>query len=125
MARSLSRASQVYQPGTYTLSVDSLTNADTSALEWSATVEGWPTELGIKLCTVTLLWNSGGGARWDVYSGRRNRDGTPATVIVERVMVPRVAGPSGAVQKANVADGSMTFEVLVALQTALTIRAVA
>ena len=126
MPKTLSRPSQLYQPGVYgPFSVDQITNANTAALEWSASIENWPTDPTTLLLKARLLWDSGGGATWWIFGGRKNRDGTPATEIRERVYVPVELDDTGNIRKGNVAGGSMQIEVFVPLRSAITFAGVA
>src|SRR3712207_6425340 len=104
MARTLSRPSQLYQPGVYgPYGIDRITNANTGALEWSATVEGdWPMDSTVQVMRVTLMWDTGAGARWTYNGGLLNRDGTPRTLITERVYVPREADGAGGIRRGQV-----------------------
>jgi hypothetical protein len=106
------------------LVVDRFTRDDTSALVWTATVEGWPDDPTQHLFTVRCEWSDGSYAEWPVHGGRRNRDGTPATLISERVNVPEVGGDGPlAGRKADVVSGSMTLRVYAPFRTAFTLAA--
>ena len=125
MPRTISRPSQTYQPGTYgPFNVDQLSNANTDALEWSATIEGWPSDPTVLLFKATLAWDTGGGATWHIYGGRKNRDGTPATEVRERIFTPVESNGAGGVRKGQIGGGSFTVEVFQPVTTAFTIAGV-
>jgi len=106
--------------------VDRFTRADTSALEWTAAVDpSWPTDPSVLIFTVRCVWDNGDNAEWRVTGGRRNRDGTPATVIRERIYVPQVNDGSGGSAKVAVASGTMTLTAYVPFRSTFTLAAVA
>jgi len=114
--------SQLFQPNpdgspnvTGPYSIDGLTNRKTAALEWSATVEGWPTDPSIVLFRLKCQWDNGDFAEWPVNCGRTDRDGIPATTVGSRIYVPR--------DGKQVASGAMTLTVLYPFQSSFTFTA--
>lgn len=126
MARTISRPSQKYAAGTYgPFSVDKLISSETTALEFTMSVEAdWPADSATQVCKVTLLWDSGGGGSWTFNGGLRDRFGNPITLIRERVSVPAENDGSGGSRKKSVAGGSITIEVFAPITTALTLAGV-
>jgi len=132
MARKMQLPSSLYEPNPDgsprqygPVSVDGLTKANTTALKWTATVEGWPTDNTVHLFTLRCEWNDGTAAEWPVNGGRHNRDGTPATEISEMVYVPIITDPAtGKPGKTDVASGTMTLWAYSPFQTTFTLEAV-
>jgi len=98
-------------------SVNQFTNANTTALEWTATVEGWPTDPSIALFRVRCQWDNGDFAEWTINGGRTDQSGNPLSVVKARVYVPQGS-------KNQVSSGSMTLTVLAPFRSAFTLAAV-
>ena len=126
MARTISVASRLYAPGSYgPFAVDSLTSANTTALEFTMAVgPDWPTDRTVQVVKVTLMWDTGGGASWTYNGGLTNQDGTPRTLITERAMVPTESDGAGGVRKRTVAGGSFTVQVFQSITSAITVAGV-
>jgi hypothetical protein len=126
MARTISVASRLYAPGSYgPFSVDSLTNANTVALEFTMSVGvDWPTDRTVQVAKVTMLWDSGGGGIWTFNGGLTNQDGTPRTLITERAMMPTEGDGAGGVRKRAVAGGSLSVQVFQPITSAITVAGV-
>jgi len=124
MPRSRTIPSAVYPPGTYAISVDNFTSANTRALRLVCTRENWPGTVDDVVARVTLTWDTGGGVSADLLGGVViGRDGQPVTTSVIEVDVPEVASGNSS-QKRSVGGGTFVAEVLVELRTELTIEAV-
>lgn len=115
MARSLSRASRTYAPGTYGPAViDSLTKESADMLEATLSVEDWPDVS--PLLTVVIEWDTGGGAKFTIDGTQIGIDGKPMTSVRFGVSVPRSAG-----EKRAVSGGSITLIAHAPVTTALTL----
>ena len=127
MARSISRPSQTYRPGTYgPFPLSGLTSADTSALQWSATVGAdWPSDPSVRLFSVTLAWSTGHAATWEIYGGAVDRDGIPLFAHTETVSVPHADDGAGGVRRGNIVGGALTVQVYVPLTSAISAQALA
>lgn len=123
MARTISRASQVYNTGTYgPFPVDSLTSANTEALEWTLTVENWPDVP--EALVITVAWDTGGSISV-TYPGNPIGPGGEALAMIRgQVEVPRMVGTDGKPRKRVVTGGTVTARALVQLRTAITFGAV-
>ncbi len=107
-------------------SVDGFTKGDASALEWTATIEGWPTDPTVKLATVTVRWNTGASASFTFHGGPYLReDGSPAVTMRNSFGVPVESDGNGRAVKSTVASGAITIEVFTAIRTAITFAAIA
>lgn len=118
MARTLTRAQQVYPAGTYgPFAIDSLTRDDTERIEAILTVVGWP--VVSPLMQVEIAWDTGGKVVFDVGGEQKAPDGTPLTEVRFSVGVPKAAGV-----KRQVSGGSFKVTTFAPLTTAITVRAV-
>lgn len=117
---SVSVRPRLYQPGTYTVSVDRVAKADTEWLLLEIDLgEDWPADPAVEVGTAALRWDTGGGGGWVLTGGWRNQDGTPAARIVLRTAVPREGED---VRKRDVGNGEAVFTVLRPVTVGLTIR---
>lgn len=98
--------------------VDGFTNRNTNALEWTASVEGWPTDPRIALFRLRCQWDNGDFAEWTINGGRTDQSGNPLSTVKARVYVPQGSGN-------QVASGTMTLTVLAPFRSAFTLAAVA
>ena len=126
MARSLSRASQLYPVNTYgPFPIDSFTQANTSALRWTLSVENWPANPLTTLARVTTKWSNGAGSITVINGSPRNPDGTLATEISGTISPLLVADANGNPVRAPMNGATILVEVLVPLRTAVTLEAMA
>jgi hypothetical protein len=100
MARTLTRASQVYQPGLYgPFSVDGFTNADTERLVATLTVEGWPDDPVVMVVTLTHSINAGipfGEVCWQVSSIANGKESASlSNEACKTFQVPPTSAPTG------------------------------
>lgn len=124
MARTLTRNSQAYAPGTFgPFSIDSFTSANTDKIEVVMTnVNNWPVVAGgPPLFTLTIKWNTGEGGIFREFAVlHTEKDGTtPQTQVTYGSMVPRRA-----TGKAVVSSGTVSIESFRAFTTGITFRAV-
>lgn len=124
MARMFSAKSRIYAPGSYgPYAVDGFTEADTTALQWTMSVEGWPLDRTLKLATVTMKWDNGAYQVSDIYGGPRDMSGKPLTQIVGTLYLPMEADANGNPISAAAAAGDVRVDVYVSLKTAITFTA--
>ena len=127
MARTLTRASRVYNPGTYgPFAIDSFTKGSASHIEVAMTVEGWPD--GADVATLVLTTSS--GARMTVNVPAKPIDlatGKPATVFRCRLGFPAdgvvVDGVPQPPVTRETTGASVSATVHRAITTALIVRA--
>lgn len=126
MAKVFSAASKLYGIGSYgPFSVNGFTEADTKALRWTMSVEGWPTDRSLKLMTVLMKWDNGAYQLTDIYGGQTDMRGTPLTQVSGQLSLPMEADANGNPVSAAAAAGTISIQVYVPVQTAVTFAAVA
>jgi hypothetical protein len=125
MARAFSARSRLYAAGTYgPFPVDGFTGDTTSALRWTMSVEGWPTDRTVKLMTVTMKWDNGDYSVTDIYGGPRNpRTNVALTEVSGTLYVPQEAGADGSPINTRVLGGDVSVRVFVPIKTAITLTA--
>jgi hypothetical protein len=120
MARSVSRPSMLYQPGShgpFVINGFNASNADYLVLSFS--IEDWPV-VETALISGTLLWDSGDGAEFTINSpGLDPRTGQVPAQVPVQVEVPR----KGAGRE-PVGAATAVLTVHQALRTAVTLAAV-
>lgn len=122
MARTFNRTERLYTPAVYgPFSVDSFTRNDTDALKLTLTQVDWPEN--VKIMDVTLAWDTGEFAKFDVWLTRDiNGNIRPSVSFV--VSVPR-ARENGVLQKRGVASGAVTIDLHQSIRTAISLEAIA
>jgi hypothetical protein len=117
MARTINIPSAVYPVGTISRSVDSFPS-DVRRLRVAFTRESWPGVPSDDVAIVTALWGDGSGGRATLPGGViLDKSGQPLAQSVIEIDVPIDAD----VGKRNVVDGTVTFDVIQSLRTAITI----
>jgi hypothetical protein len=120
MARSFSRPSALYQPGTYGPFVINGFNANnTDYLVLSLSIEGWPVAEA-PLISGRLLWDSGDGAEFTFNSPRLD----PRTGQMPTQASVRVEVPTRGTGRQPVGAATATLTLHQPLRTAITLAAV-
>ena len=127
MARTFSRASQVYPAGNFgPFSIDSFTKNDANALHLTLTVEAWP-DVPL-LATITLSMDNGAQMQVNIPGRPKNRDGTDATSMTIKLGIPAdgivIDGVPQPAVKRDTNSGQISVEVFQPFRTALTLQAV-
>ena len=128
MARSISVPLNTYPAGTYgPFSVNGFTKANTDYLLLTLTVDNsWPQTQDV-LIRISMRWDNGGGADFDVVGDQRDKFSVLRSVVTFGIYVPRdisgkVESKSGVVTAIVDPNGS---NPTVSFNTAITLEAVA
>lgn len=124
MPRTISTGIVDLAVGTYTYNVNGFNSNNTDYLILTIDRINFPLTTSDLVMRISLLWNSGDGARFDVNGGvALDRSGQPLLQQRFKIGVPGVSNGSGGRMKGAVNTAAATVEVFAALQTAFTLAA--
>lgn len=124
MARQVTIAERVFQPGTIVRTVDSFP-VGVRSIEVSLTRVGWPGTRADRVARIAVSWSDGSGMEWELPGGEVvGKGGAVDATSRVRIDVPQESDGAGGWRRRNVVSGTITFEVRQALRTAITMEAV-